>query len=157
MASLIRNISDTARWVTIFRAEESERPDAVFHDRFARRLAGDLGEAAALVSLSDPATIAERLDRWALSPERLRAAGEAARYLARHRYNWQVEQHVSTTPRKARRTPPTAAAAPLSATCTPLAPNPHPSRQRSCHDGKPVPRYRMQVVVRLRPPGPWDG
>jgi methyltransferase (TIGR00027 family) len=44
MASLIRNISDTARWVAMFRAEESERPDAIFHDPFARRLAGELGE-----------------------------------------------------------------------------------------------------------------
>ena len=28
----------------MFRAEETERPDAVFQDPFARRLAGDLGE-----------------------------------------------------------------------------------------------------------------
>ena len=41
MEPLIRNISDTARWVTAFRADESERPDAVFHDPFARRLTGD--------------------------------------------------------------------------------------------------------------------
>jgi methyltransferase (TIGR00027 family) len=47
MKSFIRNISDTARWVTIFRAEESERPDAVFHDPFARKLAGELGEKIA--------------------------------------------------------------------------------------------------------------
>jgi Leucine carboxyl methyltransferase. len=39
MNQLVENISDTARWVAIFRAEESERPDAVFHDPFARRLA----------------------------------------------------------------------------------------------------------------------
>jgi O-methyltransferase involved in polyketide biosynthesis len=32
MKQLVENISDTARWVAIFRAEESERPDAVFHD-----------------------------------------------------------------------------------------------------------------------------
>jgi methyltransferase (TIGR00027 family) len=44
MEPLIRNISDTARWVATFRAEESERPDAVFHDPFARRLAGERGE-----------------------------------------------------------------------------------------------------------------
>lgn len=43
MSQLVENISDTARWVAIFRAEESERPDAVFHDPFARRLAGDKG------------------------------------------------------------------------------------------------------------------
>lgn len=47
MEPLIRNISDTARWVAIFRAEESERPDAVFHDPFARKLAGERGEQIA--------------------------------------------------------------------------------------------------------------
>ena len=41
---LIRNISDTACWVAYFRATESERPDAVFKDPYARRLAGDRGE-----------------------------------------------------------------------------------------------------------------
>jgi glycosyltransferase involved in cell wall biosynthesis len=57
-------------------------------------LAGALGEAAALVSLSDPATIAEKLDRWALSPGSLRASKAAAWQLAQTRYNWQVEQQV---------------------------------------------------------------
>ena len=47
MEQLVENISDTARWVAIFRAEESERPDAVFHDPFARRLAGQKGEQIA--------------------------------------------------------------------------------------------------------------
>ena len=47
MSSLVENISDTARWVAIFRAEESERPDAVFHDPFARKLAGKKGEQIA--------------------------------------------------------------------------------------------------------------
>jgi methyltransferase (TIGR00027 family) len=41
---LIRNISDTARWAAMYRALESERPDAVFHDPLARRLAGSRGE-----------------------------------------------------------------------------------------------------------------
>jgi methyltransferase (TIGR00027 family) len=41
--SLIRNISDTARLVAIDRAVESERPDALFRDPFARRLAGERG------------------------------------------------------------------------------------------------------------------
>ena len=41
---LIRDISDTARWVAVYRARESERPDAVFSDPFARRLAGERGE-----------------------------------------------------------------------------------------------------------------
>jgi glycosyltransferase involved in cell wall biosynthesis len=57
-------------------------------------LAGDLGQAAALVSLSDPGTIADQLDRWALAPEALQAAREAAWLLARTRYNWQVEQRA---------------------------------------------------------------
>jgi O-methyltransferase involved in polyketide biosynthesis len=47
MNQLVENISDTARWVAFFRAEESERPDAVFHDPFARRLAGEKGEQIA--------------------------------------------------------------------------------------------------------------
>lgn len=44
---LVRNVSDTARWVAVFRAIESERPDAVFKDPFARRLAGERGERIA--------------------------------------------------------------------------------------------------------------
>lgn len=40
---VIRNISDTARWVAALRAIESERPDAMFCDPFARRLAGEKG------------------------------------------------------------------------------------------------------------------
>jgi methyltransferase (TIGR00027 family) len=45
--SLIRNISDTARWVAVYRARENERPDAAFRDPFARRLAGERGEQIA--------------------------------------------------------------------------------------------------------------
>ncbi len=44
---LIRNISDTARWVAVYRARESERPDALFKDPFARKLAGERGEEIA--------------------------------------------------------------------------------------------------------------
>jgi methyltransferase (TIGR00027 family) len=40
----ITHVSDTARWVAIYRAMESERPDALFHDPYARRLAGTRGE-----------------------------------------------------------------------------------------------------------------
>jgi methyltransferase (TIGR00027 family) len=47
MEPLIKDITDTARWVAIFRAEESERPDAIFHDPYARRLAGEQGERIA--------------------------------------------------------------------------------------------------------------
>jgi methyltransferase (TIGR00027 family) len=41
----ISHVSDTARWVAVYRAMESERPDAIFTDPFARRLAGSRGEA----------------------------------------------------------------------------------------------------------------
>ncbi len=43
----IQHISDTARWSAVFRARESERPNALFHDPFARRLAGERGEQIA--------------------------------------------------------------------------------------------------------------
>lgn len=39
----IRNVSDTALWVAMYRALESERPDALFADPYARRLAGERG------------------------------------------------------------------------------------------------------------------
>src|SRR5437870_5092142 len=41
---LIRDISDTARWVAVYRARETERSDALFKDPFARALAGERGE-----------------------------------------------------------------------------------------------------------------
>jgi methyltransferase (TIGR00027 family) len=47
MGPLIRNISDTALWTAVYRARESERPDALFRDPFARRLAGERGERIA--------------------------------------------------------------------------------------------------------------
>jgi methyltransferase (TIGR00027 family) len=40
---LIRDVSDTARWMAVYRAQETERPDAAFHDPFARALAGERG------------------------------------------------------------------------------------------------------------------
>jgi methyltransferase (TIGR00027 family) len=39
----IENISDTARWVAVYRAMETARPDAIFRDPFADRLAGQRG------------------------------------------------------------------------------------------------------------------
>jgi len=39
----IENVSDTARWVAVYRAMESERPDALFRDPYARQLAGEKG------------------------------------------------------------------------------------------------------------------
>ena len=41
--AVVENISDTARWAAVFRARENERPDALFHDPFAERLAGQRG------------------------------------------------------------------------------------------------------------------
>jgi methyltransferase (TIGR00027 family) len=52
---VLRNISDTALWAAVHRARESERPDAVFRDPFARRLAGEHGERIALgMASNDP-------------------------------------------------------------------------------------------------------
>jgi methyltransferase (TIGR00027 family) len=39
----IENVSDTARWVAVYRAMETERPDALFRDPFAAKLAGEKG------------------------------------------------------------------------------------------------------------------
>jgi len=39
----LRHISDTALWVAVYRAEESERTDAVFRDPYASKLAGERG------------------------------------------------------------------------------------------------------------------
>ena len=43
----LSDVSDTARWVAFFRALETERPDALFHDIYARRLAGERGRVIA--------------------------------------------------------------------------------------------------------------
>lgn len=47
MESLIGGVDDTARWTAHHRAVESARPDALFHDPFAARLAGSTGRAIA--------------------------------------------------------------------------------------------------------------
>lgn len=43
--SQIRNVSDTAHWVAMYRAMETDRRDPLFRDPYARRLAGPRGEA----------------------------------------------------------------------------------------------------------------
>ena len=48
-ASPISNVSDTARWVAVYRAWESARPDALFDDPYAKLLAGERGRAIAAV------------------------------------------------------------------------------------------------------------
>jgi len=50
MAELVENVSDTARWVAAYRARESARPDALFRDPLAERLAGARGHAIAAVA-----------------------------------------------------------------------------------------------------------
>jgi methyltransferase (TIGR00027 family) len=42
---LITHVSDTARWTALHRATETARPDALFDDPLAARLAGDHGRA----------------------------------------------------------------------------------------------------------------
>lgn len=59
-----------------------------------RALAADLGAAALLVSLSDPASIAAGLDRLGESPAALADAKRAAWRLGHDRYNWDVEQDI---------------------------------------------------------------
>jgi methyltransferase (TIGR00027 family) len=44
---LITHVSDTARWVAAYRAQESARPDALFRDALAERLAGEQGQRIA--------------------------------------------------------------------------------------------------------------
>lgn len=41
---LIEGVSDTARWVAMYRAQESARPDALFRDPWAARLGGERGK-----------------------------------------------------------------------------------------------------------------
>lgn len=41
---LVEHVSDTALWVAIYRAMESESPQPLFHDPYARRLGGERGE-----------------------------------------------------------------------------------------------------------------
>jgi methyltransferase (TIGR00027 family) len=45
--SPVANVSDTARWVAVYRAWESQRPDALFRDPYAEVLAGERGRAIA--------------------------------------------------------------------------------------------------------------
>jgi methyltransferase (TIGR00027 family) len=43
MPGTVRHISDTARWAAHFRAQETQRSDAIFRDPFAERLCGQHG------------------------------------------------------------------------------------------------------------------
>lgn len=46
-ATQIRDVSDTALWVAHYRAEETDRADALFHDPLARLLSGERGRVIA--------------------------------------------------------------------------------------------------------------
>jgi O-methyltransferase involved in polyketide biosynthesis len=54
---LISHVSDTARWVATYRAVESARPDALFNDHLADRLAGERGRAVARTKIIDDVII----------------------------------------------------------------------------------------------------
>ena len=45
--SPFQDVGETALWIARYRAVETERPDALFRDRFADRLAGALKAAGA--------------------------------------------------------------------------------------------------------------
>jgi methyltransferase (TIGR00027 family) len=47
MEPLLRDAADTARWVAVYRAHETDRSDSLFRDPWARRLAGSRGELIA--------------------------------------------------------------------------------------------------------------
>jgi methyltransferase (TIGR00027 family) len=47
---VISNVSDTARWIAWYRAQESARPDAHFRDPLAATLGGERGRAIAAVT-----------------------------------------------------------------------------------------------------------
>jgi methyltransferase (TIGR00027 family) len=55
--TLIQDVTDTAFMVAIYRAMESERADALFHDPLARKLAGEHGERIV-------ASMSASLRRW---------------------------------------------------------------------------------------------
>lgn len=57
--SSLSTISDTALWAAVYRARESERPNPVFNDPYAKRLTGRRGESIA-ASMSD-----QRRHSWA--------------------------------------------------------------------------------------------
>lgn len=47
VTGMIGDVSDTALWVAVYRAVETERPDALFRDPLASRLAGERGREIA--------------------------------------------------------------------------------------------------------------
>lgn len=55
-AGSIDNVQDTAFFVAQYRADESARPDALFHDPLAAKLSGDRGKAIAAAKINRPVT-----------------------------------------------------------------------------------------------------
>jgi methyltransferase (TIGR00027 family) len=45
--SRFHSVADTARWIAAYRAQETEKPDAIFRDPYARMFAGDAGSSMA--------------------------------------------------------------------------------------------------------------
>lgn len=68
--STVRNVADTALWVATYRADESQRPDALFHDRQAGVLAGERGRRIA-ASMPYPAIMAWMLAIRTVAIDRL--------------------------------------------------------------------------------------
>jgi methyltransferase (TIGR00027 family) len=58
---LIKNVSDTSFWVAHYRAEETERTDALFRDPLAKRLVGDRGKR-----ISDSMAKVSRYTAWSV-------------------------------------------------------------------------------------------
>jgi methyltransferase (TIGR00027 family) len=63
------SIADTARWVAFYRAMETERPDALFKDPYARALAGPRGEDIALHAAGGRSTAIPMIVRTAVMDE----------------------------------------------------------------------------------------
>jgi methyltransferase (TIGR00027 family) len=73
----IRNVSDTALWMAYYRAEESERPDALFRDPLARKLAGERGEQVVRALRRGRAMSAPMVARTAVIDELIQRAIQA--------------------------------------------------------------------------------
>ncbi|MEU1984161.1 SAM-dependent methyltransferase [Nocardia sp. NPDC019395] len=71
---LVSHVSDTARWVAVHRATETKRPDALFADPFAARLAGPRGHEIAATAARSIADDWFLVSRTKLVDDRVTAA-----------------------------------------------------------------------------------
>lgn len=69
-------------------------PVAMSSTRAQRALATELGDAAILPDLSQPARAAAALDEWLADPTKRGAARASAWHSGRTRHNWDIEQHA---------------------------------------------------------------